>query len=432
MARDQVAFPAAAERLNAKYKCLISLVDDASFQQPRGEDAVTVGVKDCIDVEGARCTWGSALPDTRIPDRDARVVELLKAAGGAIVATTNLHEFAFGGTNRNPHHGDCRNAWAPDFVSGGSSGGSAVGVALGLCRLGIGTDTGASVRMPASLNGVVGLRPTHGAVSNAGVMPVSPPHDTVGFFARDIETIRWALRATVRFDGRDPFSRRRPVPAAGKRDAFRLGLPTALLEDTDPDIARAFEDALRILETKGHAIHDVRSTKFEEVARHLAAIIIADAASFHEERLTRTPEAIGATVHQRIASGLTMRAVDYARELRWVESFRGEVLTLFQDGTDAFVYPSVPASPPKIDDASDATEQTARLSANCWAAPACRSPAVSVPCGLDRAGVPIGLQFMGHEWSEPSLLTLAESFLSSAGDIGHPADYVRCNDETHG
>ncbi len=229
---------------NRAFHCFITVLPPAPAPRRGPLSDLTMAVKDCIDVRGIRGTWGSGLMARRFASEDAAVVARLRHAGAQMVGTTNLHEFAFGGTTQNPHFGFCRNAWDPGRVCGGSSGGSAVAVALGLCDLGIGTDTGASVRLPAALNGVFGLRPTHGAVSSCGVMPVSPPHDTVGFMARDVETLRRAIRSTYRFDENDPFSRRTRLHRPVGKARIRLGVLNELVAAADAGIAAVFRRAL--------------------------------------------------------------------------------------------------------------------------------------------------------------------------------------------
>ena len=365
---------------------------------------VEVAVKDCIDVAGVRGTWGSALFADRVASEDATVVAHLRRAGARFVGTANLHEFAFGGTTQNPHFGFCRNAWNPDRVCGGSSGGSAVAVALGLCDLGVGTDTGASIRLPAALNGVFGLRPTHGTVSSTGVMPVSPPHDTVGFIARDLRILHRAITQTYRYDARDPFS---VAAARGRRRTLRrVGVVTDFVAGCDPGIREAVEAALSTLRLRGCELVPIASPQFDEMADILASVVIADAAAFHRDRLAEQAHGIGALVRQRIAAGLTMQATDYARALRRLEAFRVTMRAVFEE-VDLLVCPTVPVTPPPIDDVADGVLATRRLTRYCWIAPAAGLPALTVPCGIGPLGVPVGLQLIGPRHTDAALLEFA-------------------------
>jgi aspartyl-tRNA(Asn)/glutamyl-tRNA(Gln) amidotransferase subunit A len=395
---------------NEAFRCFVTVLPPGP-RRPGGPLAgLTTGVKDCIDIGSVRGTWGSALFADRVAPKDAFVVELLRRAGAEFVATTNLHEFAFGGTTQNPHFGFCRNAWNPDRVSGGSSGGSAVAVALGLCDLGVGTDTGASIRLPAALNGVFGLRPTHGAVSSAGVMPVSPPHDTVGFIARDLATLRRAVACTYRYDRDDPFSGRTRA-GRRRRAAATVGVLAELTAASDPDVRAAFDLTLARLAGQRVPVRNVSCRDFVDVAAALSAVVIADAASFHRARLTQSPEAIGTLVRERIAAGLAMSATDYAASLRWLERFRSTVHRLF-DEFDFLACPTVPVTPPKIDDLQDGAAATRALTGNCWAAPAAGLPALTIPAGVDRNGIPTGFQLIGPQHADIALLEFAAEHLA--------------------
>jgi aspartyl-tRNA(Asn)/glutamyl-tRNA(Gln) amidotransferase subunit A len=389
------------------FHCFVTLLPDDGARRAGPLSDVEVAVKDCIDVAGVRGTWGSALLADRVASEDAAVVAQLRHAGARIVGTANLHEFAFGGTTQNPHFGFCRNAWNPDRVCGGSSGGSAVAVALGLCDLGVGTDTGASIRLPAALNGVFGLRPTHGVVSASGVMPVSPPHDTVGFIARDLRILRRAIAQTYRYDARDRFS----VAAAGARRAGmqRVGVVADFVRSAEPGVRHAIEAALSALRARGCELVPVASPEFDGIADTLSSVVIADAAAFHRDRLAHGAEAIGTLVRQRIAAGLTMRATDYAHALRRLEAFSVTMRAVFEE-VDLLVCPTVPVTPPAIDDVEDGALATRRLTRCCWIAPAAGLPALTVPCGIGPLGVPVGLQLIGPRHSELSLLAFSARY----------------------
>lgn len=413
-AADRAGLFDRAAAFNERFHCFVTLTPD---EVPLGNGplaGVTTAVKDCIPVKGMPCTWGSAVFRDRIAEADAPVVALLREAGVRIVGTANLHEFAFGGTTQNPWFGNCRNAWNPERVPGGSSGGSAVAVALGLAELGIGTDTGCSVRLPASLNGLIGLRPTHGALSNRDIMPVSPPHDTVGFIAAGPGTIRRAFAATCRLDPADPFSR--PAATFERPQRIRLGIASALLAETEPDILEAFERAVARLEAKGCTVQSIAEPALIEAAEHIAPLAMADMAEFHRHRLANDADRIGSAIHRRAARGLAMSATEYAGHLRWRESNGAAINQLFAT-VDAILSPTVPATAPTLAEAADAVGSTALLSRNCWAAPAAGIPALTVPCGRDRHHIPIGLQIMGPAWSEPFLLDLASSFLGPDGRV---------------
>ncbi|WP_174247422.1 amidase, partial [Acidisphaera sp. L21] len=170
-----------------------------------------VSLKDNIDTAGTRTTRGSGFFTDRVPNADATVVSRLRASGAILSAKDNMHEFAFGGTSQNPHHGACRNPWNTDAIPGGSSGGSGSAVAAGFSEISLGTDTGGSIRIPAALNGVTGLRPTVGRVSNHGCMPTAARFDTIGPLARSARLVADAYEVIAGYDPRDPYSVDRPV-----------------------------------------------------------------------------------------------------------------------------------------------------------------------------------------------------------------------------
>lgn len=411
---------------DAVFRCFVTLLADDRARPAGPLSGVEVAVKDCIDVAGVRGTWGSALFADRVPASDAAVVARLRRAGARIVATANLHEFAFGGTTQNPHFGACRNAWNPQRVSGGSSGGSAVAVALGLCDLGVGTDTGASVRMPAALNGVFGLRPTHGAVPATGVMPVSPPHDTVGFIARDLALLRRTIDRTFGHARDDPFS----IARVGVRRASprRVGVIDRYVAACEPAIRAAIEAALAVLRARGCELVPVDSPDFDAIPDVLSSVVIADAAAFHRERLAQPTDAIGTLVRQRIAAGLTMAATDYSRALRRLEAFRVRMREVFAQ-VDLLACPTVPVTPPPIDDLADGVSATRRLAHCCWVAPAAGLPALTVPCGVGPHGVPVGLQLIGPRGADVALLDFAATVAIARVAAVDRSAYVR---ERHG
>jgi aspartyl-tRNA(Asn)/glutamyl-tRNA(Gln) amidotransferase subunit A len=376
-----------------------------------------VAIKDCIDVEATRGTWGSAFCAQRIAAADAPAVARLRAAGAIIVGTTNLHELAYGGTTQNPHFGSCRNPWDLERVPGGSSGGSAVAVAAGLCEVALGTDTGASIRLPAALTGTTGLRPTHGAVSGRGCMPVSPPHDVIGPLARSVADVERTFRVIEGFDAEDPYSRIRPAggsrsdAAGGRLDGLRIALPGGYFRDgVEPAAVEALAAAARVLEGCGARLIEGDLPLAAEAQDHLNPIVYADAADFHRERLREAPERFGRAVYDRLQPGLELRAIDYARGLRWLERFRHSLARFFEDAADAILLPATQGPAPPIAASDDAIAATAALSRFFWLAPAGGLPALALPCGQSAEGMPLGLQLLAPPWREDLLFRLGRSY----------------------
>jgi aspartyl-tRNA(Asn)/glutamyl-tRNA(Gln) amidotransferase subunit A len=377
---------------------------------------LVVAIKDNIDVAGVRCTAGSAFFADHVPDRDAPVIRRLRRAGALLIGKTNLHEFAYGGTTQNEHHGACRNPWDETRLPGGSSGGSAVVVAAGMCDVALGSDTGGSIRMPAALNGVCGLRPTAGAVPNRGSFPVSPPHDTIGPMARRVIDLARTFAVIAGPDAKDPTSAPRQPPDVLGRigdgiEGVRILVPRGFFfGEADPEVASAVRRAADVLAGQGAQVEEGALPGAEDAQRHLMPIIYADAASCHRERLETEPGRFGRDLRTRLRPGLDLRAIDYAAGMRWVERFRHEIAHLFASRFDAVLTPATPCVAPAAEGERDVIAVTARLTRFTWAWSAVRCPALALPCGFDGDGLPIGMQFAGPRWSEPLLFRIGHAY----------------------
>jgi aspartyl-tRNA(Asn)/glutamyl-tRNA(Gln) amidotransferase subunit A len=417
------------EKLNPQLKAFITPTPELAMEAAeRADRAATAGawlgllhgipvaIKDNIDVAGVRCTSGSEFFADHVPKTDAHVVQRLKAAGAVIVGKTNLHEFAYGGTTQNVHYGFCRNPWDTDRLPGGSSGGSAVAVAGDMCVCALGSDTGASIRMPAALNGVSGLRPTTGAVSNRGITPVSPAHDTAGPMARNVVDLARLYTATAGFDPLDPSSLNKSPPdvlhalRSGVRK-IRIAIPkNFFFDEVDGEIAAAVHNAAKEIGKLGAIISEVDLPGAELTQRYLMPVLYADAASFHRERLENEPEKFGEDVFKRLAPGRSILAMDYADHIGWLTKWRFSIRHFFSEHADAILTPTVCIPAPIADSKSDMTEDTALLSKLNWAWPAARIPSLSIPCGFTRNGLPIGLQLAAARWGEPLLLQIGYAY----------------------
>jgi aspartyl-tRNA(Asn)/glutamyl-tRNA(Gln) amidotransferase subunit A len=376
---------------------------------------LVVAVKDNIEVAGVRCTAGSAFFADHVPNRDAPAIERLRRAGAVLIGKTNLHEFAYGATSQNEHFGPCRNPWDPERLPGGSSGGSGAAVAAGMCEVALGSDTGGSIRMPAGLNGIAGLRPTSGAVPNRGSFPVSAPYDTIGPMARRVIDLARVYAVIAGPDPDDPTSVPDTPPDVLGRIAegiagVRILVPRAWIEaEADAEVVDAVMAAAEVLAGLGAVVEEGEVTGAAEAQDHLMPLIYADAAAVHRARLESEPGRFGLDVRARLQPGLEMRAIDYAAHLRWIEGFRLEVARLFASRCDAVLTPTLPVTAPGAS-YDDVIAVSARLSRFTWAWPAARCPALSLPCGFDRLGLPIGLQIAGPRWSEPLLLRTGHAF----------------------
>jgi aspartyl-tRNA(Asn)/glutamyl-tRNA(Gln) amidotransferase subunit A len=375
-----------------------------------------IALKDNIEVAGVRCTVGSAFFADHVPDHDAPVAARLRRAGAVLIGKTNLHEFAYGGTSQNEHYGRCRNAWDDRRLPGGSSGGSGVAVAAGMCEVALGTDTGGSIRMPACLNGVCGLRPTTGAVPNRGSFPVSPPCDTIGPMARRIIDVARVYAVTAGPDAADPTSAPDPPPDVLGRlgdgiEGLRILMPTRFFAaEADAEVAAAVRHAAEVLGSLGALVEEGELPGAEAAQGHLMPIIYADAAAYHRARLEREPGRFGRDLRARLQPGLELRAIDYAGSLRWLEAWRRQLEQLFAQRCDLVLTPTMPCPAPRIEPDDDVIAVSTRLSRFTWLWPAAGVPALSVPCGFDAHGLPLGMQLAGPRWSEPLLLRAGHAY----------------------
>jgi aspartyl-tRNA(Asn)/glutamyl-tRNA(Gln) amidotransferase subunit A len=374
-----------------------------------------VALKDNIDLAGEETTLGSGFHKGRVPKVDADLVPRLRRAGAVVIGKTNLHELAFGATTQNPHFGSCRTPWDPQRIAGGSSGGSAVAVAAGMCEAALGTDTGGSIRVPAALNGIVGLRPTVGRVPNRGVEPVAPDLDTVGPMARTVVEAASLYEAIAGFDSEDEFSVDRPVEswfevAARGLGGVRIGIARpGQFADVDPEIDRAVRDAMKVLADLGATVSDVDLGDFDGLHAKLKLLVPTAIAARNRVRLQEHPETFGPDVLKRMSLGLTTTGADYADWLRLIEAWRMRVHRLFES-VDVIVTPTVPSVAPLAASASDMITTTAGLTRLTFPWSYLQLPALSVPCGFTRTNLPIGMQIIGPQWSEARLLATGAAY----------------------
>lgn len=378
---------------------------------------VPLVVKDNIDTAGLRTTCGSRFFEDRVPAADAGVVQRLRAAGAVIVGKCTLHEFAFGVRSRNPVIGQCRNPWDPSRIPGGSSGGSGVAVATGMAEMALGTDTGGSVRVPAALNGISGLRPTSGRVSNHGCLPVSPTHDTIGPMARTVEQVALLFAVMAGYDVADPLSKQRELPnfLPRLRDGIagvRIGRPrNHYFDNVEAPVGAAIEEALATLSRLGARIVEVDVPGAEEAHAWATAMIYSDACALHAERLEQGGERWGAQTLERMRMGLRYTGADYARAMRQREAWCRTLEDLFQK-VDLLLSPTSPTVAPLIDESRSLFEATRAVTQNTYAGAFGRIPGLSVPCGASPEGLPIGLQLEAACWNEPLLLRAGFAFQS--------------------
>ncbi len=383
---------------------------------------VPISIKDNIWVRGVRCTAGSKILADFIPSEDATAARRLARAGAVLIGKTNLHEFAYGITSENPDYGPARNPWALDHIAGGSSGGSAAALAAGLCFASVGTDTGGSIRIPAALCGVVGLKPTFGRVSSYGVVPLARSLDHVGPLARTVGDVAILLRIIAGRDPLDPTSAAKPVPdypraLRGRRSRLRLGLPCEyFFERIDEQVKQAIEAAERVFAKLGAQIEEVSLPHLVDSLEPSTHIALAEARHFHETAGYFPAHAgeYGEDVRRLLDKGASVSAVHYLKALEARQAVLGDFKAAF-DRVDAILAPTVPVPAPRLGETMlmvGGEQETVRSALIRLNRPGNFTglPAISVPCGFTHDGLPIGLQLIGRAWDEARLLQIAHAY----------------------
>jgi aspartyl-tRNA(Asn)/glutamyl-tRNA(Gln) amidotransferase subunit A len=403
---------------------------------------VPIAVKDIISVAGVPCTCGSRILERYRPLYHATAVEKLLSAGAVVLGKTNLDEFAMGSSTENSALGQTRNPWNLDFVPGGSSGGSAAAVAARLVPAGLGTDTGGSIRQPASFCGVVGLKPTYGRVSRYGLVAFASSFDQLGPLTRTVEDAAWVLESIAGPDPRDStcasLSAGGYVAELSKSVAtLRVGVPRALLETgVDASVRSAVENAAAKLGECGVGVEEVTLPSTEHGVACYYLLATAEASSnlarydgvryglrspkksaLHEMMGETRDIGFGQEVKRRVLLGTFVLSAGYYdayyEKAQKVRSLVGRSLARVLDGVDAILLPTSPTPPfrlgAKVDDPlsmylSDVFTITANLTG---------SPALSLPAGLSDEGLPIGVQLIGRHFDEGTLLRLGHAFQSA-------------------
>ncbi len=403
---------------NPRLNAFILVMADQARQQAREADrelaaghdrgplhGVPISIKDLVDVRGTPTTAASRVREGHVAERDAPAIAHLRQAGAVIIGKTNLHEFAFGTTNEDSAFGPARNPHDPARSPGGSSGGSAASIVAGMALASIGTDTGGSIRIPAAACGAVGLKPTHGEVSTAGVVPLSRALDHVGPLARSVADAWIMYRALL---GDATPRGLAPSPISG----LRVAVPRAYFCDVLDDQVRArFEEALEALRAAGVRVGETDIRHAKEIGPAYLHIVLADAATHHAATLESMPERYTAPVRLRLEMGRYVLAEDYVRAQAGRELLRQEVDAALA-GCDALVLPTLPIVAPPLGADSVNVGSTQEPVRNVMLRLTqlfnlTGHPAIALPCGRTADGLPCSLQIVGARGQTEQLMRTA-------------------------
>ncbi len=381
---------------------------------------IPVALKDLYNTAGVRTTSGSKIFDTFIPAEDCTVASKFHQAGAILIGKLNMHPFAYGPTGENIDYGHMHNPWNPEMITGGSSGGSGSAVAAGQCTITTGSDTGGSIRIPAALCGIVGLKPTYGLVSRWGLTALSWSLDHPGPMVRTVEDAAMTLNVMAGHDPKDIASAKVDIPdytsaLTGNVRGLRIGMPKEYFEaPLDPQVRKAVEDAISVLEGMGAEVKEVSFPLFNESQAISSTVLMSEATAFHRDLLERDGHQLYEPVRQRLEAGLFISAADYlrAQQARTLLDQQGRRLL---DDVDILAGPTEPITAPEIlapkvlageqeiGVVGALTQYTRPYNINGF-------PAISVPCGFSNTNMPIGLQLAGKPFDEMTVLRAAHAY----------------------
>ncbi|MEM7800955.1 MAG: amidase [Chloroflexota bacterium] len=391
-----------------------------------------IAVKDNLDTVGVKTTGGSAVLANHIPQADATVITKLKAAGAIILGKTNMHEFAFGITSQNPHYGAVKNPHHASAIPGGSSGGSAAAVAAGLCAAALGTDTGASIRLPAALCGVVGLKPTLGRVGRGGLMYLSHTCDCIGPITRSADDAALVLNAIAGEDPLDRDTANQPhlslTDALHSWEGVRLGVDRdAFLAGNHPDIEKMMEEVLGKIEAAGGEIVDISIWGMEETipsgfgvvlpeTTHLLSSYLkqVDPPTTIEKILSHVGTDVAGPLGSQIGEAPPVPAFAYLDITRGYLPTLREKLAETMKGLDGLILPVAQLPPAEVDAAGTVAFMGERVDAfstyvrhTIWVN-LVGNPAITLKGGVNREGLPLGFQLVGQRWDESKIIHLGK------------------------
>ena len=378
-----------------------------------------VGLKDLIDVAGHKTTGGSKVLADNIAATDATVAGKLKDGGAILMGKLNLVEFAIGSTGLNPTTENVKNPWDRTRIAAGSSSGSASAVASGMVVAALGTDTGGSVRMPASVCGIAGLKPTYGRVSRFGVLDLSWSQDHVGPMTRTSADCALMMNVMAGHDAADLTSSREPVPdfTASLSKGFenlKIGVPSDYFfaDSVDPEIISAVRAAIELMSRNGAEVVELPMSWADKGRAINLGVLIPEVVSVHEKMLSEKPELYTPAVRSRIQSGFNVPAIDYLRAQRARQWFNHQMAESM-NGVDVLITPTVPIQTPTIEECRPSPGNPGgggELPIFTGVFDVTGQPSHSIPCGFTQSGMPIGMMITGHPFDEATVLGVGTGY----------------------
>jgi aspartyl-tRNA(Asn)/glutamyl-tRNA(Gln) amidotransferase subunit A len=421
------------EALEPRLNSFITLLPEAALDAARTAEkevlegrwrgplhGVPMGLKDLFYTRGVRTTSGAKVFDRFVPDFDSTVTARLKAAGAILLGKLNLHPLAYGPTGENAEYGNMHNPWDPERITGGSSGGSASAAASGECAITLGSDTGGSIRIPSSLCGLAGIKPTYGRASCYGVTALSWSLDHPGPLCRTAEDCALVMNAIAGYDPKDPASVDLPVPdytraLTGEIQGLRIGIPRDYFDSPiDPEVKDLFWKAVASLEKLGARVSEVSWPLYSRCMAISTTVQMVEAAVYHWRLLKERGEDLYAPVRLRLETGFFISGADYVRAQQARALFFRETLKLFE-GVDLLAGPTLPITAFKIgtvemEVAGALTKVIPLLTQYTRPFNLTGLPAMSVPCGFSAKGLPVGLQLAGRPFDEETVLRTGHAF----------------------
>jgi aspartyl-tRNA(Asn)/glutamyl-tRNA(Gln) amidotransferase subunit A len=414
---------------NPRLNAFITVIEESARARASAMDAelshgidrgpmhgIPVAHKDLVYTKGVRTTGGSKILKDFVPDHDADIAINLDRAGSVLVGKTNLHEFAYGITSTNPHFGAVRNPWDTERIPGGSSGGSGAAVAAGILPMATGTDTGGSIRIPASFCGITGLKPTFGLISKRGVMPLGWTMDHMGPMTKTVRD------AAVAFHAMAGFAPGYVPPKSVDIRGLRVGLPANYYFDTlDLEVSEAVRTAVQTAAALGARIVDIKVPDIDELNIVGRMLLLAEATSVHAEHLKRRAD-IGPDVLTLLDQGRLIRGSDYVDAQRLRRIYCREFSKLWSE-VDCIFTPTTPTPAPKIGQMTmkvGSVDEDVRLATTrlMRAINVLGIPALSIPCGFTKAGLPMGLQILGAPRAEDMILRVGAAIEDATAVVG--------------